>query len=149
MSDLELLLELAEIKTRFPLWSSYCDNDEDKLTADAQEAVRILLGYIPDVTAANITTALESDYMTIVRKICFDRRHAGREFEHRPQILKDFERAVERLDDIRQGKLQGLDSDTDEDADPEDGEHITMHARTRKFGTWFTDDNQGSADPNY
>ena len=71
--------------------------------------------------------------MALVRKSIFDVQHGDTEFDHRPQILRDYDRALDDLVLVRSGALDPDETTVREDATS------ALESKPRRFGTWFRD----------
>ena len=103
------LVPLAEIKTRFPRWRHYVENEPDPeaaLAGAVAEAERELRSCV-DVGGA-LPDELQPHYLALVRKHVFDVLHGDTEFEpdNRPQALRDYDRHRADLEALRDGRRQ-------------------------------------------
>lgn len=131
------LINADYVKDKFPLWNKYFldsdgDADEEVLTDEIELAEAFYSNYLI-VTEDDLTEAVKLDLLVIVKKRGFDRRHGDVEFEHRPQILKDYDALVERLDAIKNGKEATAGKSISSQ------NVVTMTAKPRRFETWFND----------
>ena len=114
------------------------DTDETKdaklqLMVDSAEAE--FAEYVV-VDADTITAALENHLINIIRKHAFDIMNGHRPHEFKPQIIRDYERSLERLESYQAGyrKVPVAEDSTDSQLDVS-----VTNARPKKFDTWFTD----------
>lgn len=131
------LVPLAEIKTRFPRWRAYVEQEPDPeaaLSGAVAEAERELRSCV-DVGDA-LPDELQPHYMALVRKHVFDVLHGDTEFEpdNRPQVLRDYDRHRADLEALRDGDRQLSGRSGVEAA------HVpSFTSKARRFGTWFHD----------
>jgi len=137
------LITAAYVKENFEPWSSFCTVPTSSFTADEILDKKIALAEIEfsqysDATADDITDELKRHLLNIVRKNCFDIRHGDTRFEHKPQILIDYESSIETL------KIYGRRV-----AEVDSSASIRITSKPRKFGTWFneTDDVESVSTP--
>lgn len=127
------LITTTYIKQNFPEWEKFCDVPGSDLSPG--EFLNNMLisaegefGQYITTTETDITDNEKRILLNIVRKNCFDLRHGDTAFEHKPQIVKDYETTIELLDKFRlDGFSQAKASD------------IKMTAKDKKFDVWFTD----------
>lgn len=130
------LIETDDIRDRFPKWETYLQRERDPgaaLDLQVTEAEKELRRYV----AVDDTLPAELDplFMAIVRKHVFCVLHGDTEFEaqKRPQIIRDYDRAVKELERYRSGELR-LAAPTEEQAA---GTPPMIASKPRRFGTWF------------
>ena len=128
----------ATTKTNFPRWTNFCTLQGDSI----EPAERFSIAYNSAVTEMNLYIVFTDDTATdqlnmlferLVKKHCFDFRQGDKEFEHRPAVLRDYDDAIKTLKLYQSGKLPNAETPGS------NGNSITMDAKDRKFGTWFTD----------
>lgn len=138
------ILALDDFKTAFPDWENFVRRNASE---DAVSVVDVRLQQILDdadselleyaaTDAATITAPLKLHLTAIARKRCFDVKHGGRSFESKPQIIRDYEHALDRLRAYQAGILAVPATDPEEE-DPQ--LDVSMSKPTRKFDSWFTD----------
>jgi hypothetical protein len=126
-------MTLAQMKVYFPLYSNYCSTDSE-LQADMDAALKLMKLYISGLTSDNITEELEMILVYITKKLSFGRKHDDSEFENKPQIIRDYEFAMEQLKRYTSGELI-FDDDDDDTTDTA----IRLTAKERRFSSgWFT-----------
>jgi len=131
---------LEKIKQDFPLYISYFEGDDEAavdalVTAAINSALNKMTAYVVDLTEPLLTDHLYEILLAIVKKIAFGRKHDDAEFEHKPQILKDYDDAMKLLERYKEGEFE-FDATPDEDTDDE--KDIRMTAKDSKFaGEWF------------
>jgi len=102
------LLETSYVQEKFPLWRTYCTIDESELTAEQMLELQIemaedfMSGY---VTISSLTDHLKLLELWIVKKYCWNLQHDDLEFDPRPQVLVDYDKAVEYLEKYQSGEL--------------------------------------------
>lgn len=127
------LIEPDQVKTRFPKWQTFLqreENPDDTLSLQIGEAEKELRRYVS--IGETLPEELDPVLMALIRKHVFSVLHGDTEFEDgkRPQILRDYDRAVKELERYRSGELL-LE-------DPESTDDLPMiQSKARRFGTWF------------
>jgi len=122
----------AYVKDRFPLWKEYCDSSVTTLQAQIDEAENEFSYYIK-IEPGSITDFFKQLIFFIVRKRCFDLLNGDKEFEHYPQIIKDYEKAVAILKEIKAGgNINGTIPSTSETGS------VSMKSDRKIFDDWFT-----------
>ena len=124
------LITTEFVKTKFPQWEKYCETSEVVLQSEIDDAEAVFLFYV-NVNAVSITNFLKLLLLILVKKECFDLLHGDKEFEHRPQILKDYDKALQTLQAIKDGVLSVIGTSISQ------SNSITMTADTKVFDTWF------------
>lgn len=135
------ILALADVKTRFPTWDDFVrlTSAETAPAVDARlqqvidDADDELARYL-DVDADTITDPLVLDLLSLIRKRAFDVKHGDTAFEHKPQIVRDYEATIKRLESYQAGYLEKPlpEGETDEQLD------VTMtQKKPLIFGEWF------------
>lgn len=131
------LITLDIVKSKFPLWNSYCQTDNE-LTAIVNDSETIMLEYIK-VTSETMTPQLILHLINIIRKRCFDTKHGDTEFESEPQILKDYKETMKLLLGYREGTTSIQPADLVVPANL-----VSITSKPRRFGgKWFSDDYVG------
>ena len=125
------LIPLDQVKSRFPGYYNFLDDADGDLPARVEAAEEELARYVH--TTAPLSRRLTSILMALVRKAVFDVQHGDTEFDHRPQILRDYDTAIEDLKLIRLGLLP-----IDETTEREDAASA-LESKPRRFGVWFRD----------
>jgi len=130
---------LEKIKQDFPLYVNYFEGADEAavdalVTAAILSALNKMTGFVVDLTEPLLTDHLYEILLPIVKKIAFGRKHDDAEFEHKPQILKDYDEALKLLERYKEGDFE-FDATPDEDTDKE--ESIRMTAKASRFGEWF------------
>lgn len=136
-----MLIELNTIKTHFPNWREFLQPDgpltpDDILDVIISEAEAELGEYVT-VTSATITVALENHLMTIIRFRAFMLDKGNIEFEHKPQIIKEYERTLKILEQYRSRQLPAAQNP---DPDSRTTESISFSGKSRVMDDWFTND---------
>lgn len=128
------------IKSKFPRWENFCTLQGDSISAAerftlAYEDGLAIMGFYVSLTDDTATDQLNLCFKDIVAGLCFEFKHGDKNWpeDERPQLLKNKDAAIDKLILYQNGKMPnaeepGANADT-----------IRMTAKTRKFGTWFTD----------
>ncbi len=138
------LLDLIYVKTNFPLWQKYFLDDQDQpsetvLQNEMDLADDELLGYIHMTSDVILNyKSLMLDLLSIVKYRGFNRLLGDVAFDTKPQIVRDYEMAIARLQTYKDGSAipGGTNLDSAESS-------ITMTAKPRRMDEWF---NNGSED---
>jgi hypothetical protein len=133
------LITSQYIKDNFPQWQHYADFDtnadspEDALTNQIGLAEDELAEYVT-VSEKSMTDSLRRHLFHIVRYNLFLLQHADTEFERKPQIIKDYERSIQMLTQLRDGQIP---------PDPPSLDDIAgltkIKAKRKRFNRWFRD----------
>lgn len=130
---------LDYIKKNFPQYDKYfLDEDsiyQDEILQTEVNNAKTELGtyvQIPETFSDQIRLFL----LTIVKYRGFNRLHGDTEFDNKPQIVKDYDNLIKLLTGVKAG-----DSLTGAEGKP--GDHVRIHARSRKFGEGFDDPEGG------
>ncbi|MBC8377189.1 MAG: hypothetical protein H8E26_14185 [FCB group bacterium] len=130
---------IDRIKQDFPLYVDYFIGEDQEavdalVTAAINSGLNRMTAFVPDLSEENITDHLYEILLAIVKKLAFGRKHDDAEFEHKPQILKDYDDALKLLERYKAGEFD-FDATPDEDTDEE--KSIRMTAKPKRFGEWF------------
>jgi len=121
------------VKDKFPLWTDFCDADEEVLGDEIDMAILELNGFVTILeTALEDTDPLKLHFLNIVRKRCFDLKQGETDFHSKPTIVKDYERTLEALKEYQSGISKPNPA---HDADTKN--LVDIEAKIRVFGTWF------------
>ena len=134
-----MLIQPDYIKANFPQWEHYCEFAVDEVDTQITLTLQIENGSIEladyvTVTADSITPAIRRHLFHIIRKNLFMLKHADSEFDHRPQILKDYEHSIKMLTELRQGDRPNA-APTPETAQ----QSLKVTAKKRRYDSWFRD----------
>jgi len=128
------LLTSTWVQENFENWEDFCtiDSGETPATVLARKTQRAedeFSAYLSR-SASDITPAERLLLLALIKKHCFDLQHGDTEYEHPPQILRDYDSAIKTLAALRDG-IGG----------PNREARIQMSAKTKVFGEndWFTD----------
>jgi len=133
--DMAETATITWIKTKFPLWTDFCDADEAVLSSEIDMALLEMNDFVTipevdfDFTAVN---PLNIHFLNIVRKRCFDIKQSETDFHSKPTIVKDYERTLDALKEYQAGVTR---PNPVHDSDNEN--LIDIDAKTRVFGSWF------------
>ena len=111
--------------------------DESILTDEIANSETILNEYV-DVDETTITDQLKLHLLNIIRYRGFTRKHGDREFDNKPQIVRDYEASITVLEELK----AGIRTLTARPVSNDDA--VTMTSKPRKFGNadgsrnWFT-----------
>jgi len=130
------LLTIDYVKTNFPLWTKYFLDDtqiasDTVLQNEMDLADAEFLGYL-NVTSDTITPMLKLDLLSIIKYRGFNRLLGDVSFETKPQIVRDYESAIARLQSYKTGTA--IPGGTDLNAT---GTDIVITAKDKRFGEWF------------
>jgi hypothetical protein len=130
------LIATDAVKQRFPKWETFLQRERDPeaaLALQVEEAERELRRYV--AVDDPLPDELDPLLMALVRKHVFCSLHGDTEFEaqKRPQIIRDYDKAVKELERYRSGELR-LGAPTEEEAA---GTPPMIESKPRRFGTWF------------
>lgn len=127
------IVDAAYIQANFEPWEKYCtiegsgDTPEEVLDKKIALAESEFSEYVT-VTAETITDQLTRHLLNLVKKHCFDIKHGDTEFEHKPQIVKDYEASLDWLKKYRI-RTAGIDG----------AASISITAKSRRFDHWFNE----------
>lgn len=124
------LIPIADVQTRFPRWNDFVP-DEAELTRRVEDAEGELAAY---VVATDLDAQTDLALIRLIKKHCFDHQHGDTEFERRPQILRDYDKAIADLERLRGGELP--DPAPEASGDEEDDDE-GLDSKPRRFGSWF------------
>lgn len=124
------LIDISVVKKKFPKWSSFCDASESQLQNAIDDAEAEFSFYL-DIDADKMTNFLRLLLMNIIRKKCFDIDNADKEFETKPGIVKDYEKTLLLLTDVKTGQISLTGSNLSGTG------NITMSAGKKVFDNWF------------
>ncbi len=124
------LITIAAVKSKFAVWNKYCNDSETELQSQIDDSEGEFLFYV-DVDEDTITVFLTFLLMCIIKKHCFDLLNGDKEFEHKPQIIKDYERALEILMQVKNGEISITGTSTSQ------SDSITMTTEEKVFDSWF------------
>ena len=133
------LLTTDYVKTNFPLWVKYFLDDTNTASDTVLQAEMDLsdaefLGYLT-ITSTTITAMLKLDLLAIVKYRGFNRVLGDVSFDTKPQIVRDYEAAIARLQSYKTGTA--IPDGTDLSAT---GTNIVVTAKDKRFGEWFNND---------
>lgn len=123
------------VKTRFPLWTDFCDEDESALSNEIDMAIVEMNDFFTIEESDfdfNTNNALNIHLLNIIRKRCFDLKQSGEDFTTKPTIVKDYERTLKTLEAYQTGITK---PNPEHDSDTEN--LISIDAKTRVFDEWF------------
>ena len=127
------LISIDYVKQNFDLWEDYCTLEEGDDAPDAvlqrkmDRAEEEFLEYL-NVDDTTITAQQKRHLLNIIRKNCFEIKNGDRPFEHKPQIIRDYEESLKALEQYRK-RIRGVGASGD----------IQITAKDREFDEWFTD----------
>lgn len=125
------LITTTFVKTKFPQWKDYCGIQETILQSCIDNAEAEISFYL-NITASTITPFINLLLLYIVKKQCFDLLHGDKEFEHKPQILKDYEKTIATLQAIKDGALSLTGTSVTERGS------IAITSDKKLFDFWFS-----------
>jgi len=128
----------ATVKSKFPQWENMCTLQGDSITAAerftiAYDEAKSEMGLYITFSDDTATDQLNMLFTRLVRYHCFQFRHGDKHFENDPAIAKDYQAAIALLEKYQSGDLPNAEEPGD------NADTITMDAKDRQFGTWFTD----------
>jgi len=137
------LITADYVKENFEIWETLATRKPTELTSDEILANKIDLAeaefsQYSSATVDDITSELHRHLFNLVKKHLFDIAHGDTVFEHRPQILLDYDNSIEAL------KLYGRRV-----AEVESSASIIVTSKPRRFNTWLneTDDAESVTTP--
>lgn len=119
------------VQENFEAWQNFCTVEGSAFTPEEILENKIALAeaefseYLT-VTAETITDPQLRHLLNLVKKHLFDIKHGDTEFEHPPQIVKDYEASIAWLQKYRT-RIAGIDGDAS----------ISLTAKRKRFGQWF------------
>lgn len=135
------LFNLAYIKSNFPEWESFvkrnagesAEDVDDRLTLIGDNAEALFQEFVPLTDPDLMTAPLKLHLLNIVRKGCFDVKNSANAYEHKPQIIRDYEFSLGQLEKYRAGLLEKplADGATDGQLD------VRMAAGSGTYDEWF------------
>lgn len=140
------LLEASYVKQNFPTWEHFAGYDTEAADTDAALSNQISLAetelaeYV-SVTESTITDPIKRHLFHIVRYNLFMLQHADTDFERSPRIVKEYERTLKMLTDLRDGHRPATPNTP---GTSQGSPKIT--AKKRRMTSWFTD--TGSSEVN-
>lgn len=97
------LIDATFVKGKFPQWEKFCDDPDAGLTTDQMLQIAIDQAEAEyqefvDIDDSTVTDAHRWLILKIVKYNAFQFKHGDQTFEHKPAIVKDYERLRDRLE---------------------------------------------------
>lgn len=132
------LITANYVKKQFPQWEHYAqfasDPDTEITLSEQIQQGEIELADYTTVSESTITPAIRRHLFNMIRKNLFMLKHADTEFDHRPQVLKDYDKTIEMMTELRQGDRPSV-SPTPDSAQL----GLKVTAKKRRYTEWFRD----------
>lgn len=132
------LITLAYVKQYFPLHNKYFLDDEgeadDVVLQDNIDLAEAEFAEYVTADADTITSSLKRHILNIVKYLGFNRIHGDTEFESKPQIVRDYEMTIAKLQAFK------VASESPAGTDVDGGTIVSITSKTRIFDEWFNDE---------